>query len=63
MGRVTMPEENSTGPDHDGAPLGAAVAPAGDPESDGGSPDSAGDIAGPSYPPAETEPAAHRSSD
>ena len=58
-----MPDGNSNGSDRDAQPLGADVAPPADPESDGGSPGSAGGIAGPSYPPAETEPDAHRKSD
>jgi hypothetical protein len=53
---MTMPEEN----DRDAKPLGADTAPPGDPESQGGEPGPASGIAGPSYPPAETEPDAHR---
>jgi hypothetical protein len=60
---MTMPDENDTGSGREAEPLGAAVAPPADPESDGGSPGPAGGIAGPSYPPAGTEPAAHRKSD
>jgi hypothetical protein len=50
---MTMPEEKD---DREAGPLGSEVAPAGDPESQGGS----DGVAGPSYPPAETEPDAHR---
>lgn len=41
-------------------PLGSATAPADDVESGGAEPGPAGGAAGPSYPPAETEPDAHR---
>ena len=41
-------------------PLGSAVAPPDDPASSGGDPERPGDEAGPSYPPAGTEPDAHR---
>jgi hypothetical protein len=57
---MTMPDENDAGPDRDAEPLGAEVAPPADRESQGGEPGPAGGIAGPSYPPAETEPDAHR---
>ncbi|WP_165400469.1 hypothetical protein [Blastococcus saxobsidens] len=53
---MTMPDENDTGSDRDAAPLGAEVAPPGDEESQGGTPGAASGVAGPSYPPAETEP-------
>ena len=52
-----MPEEKD---DRDVGPLGAQVAPPGDPESQGGEPGPSSGVAGPSYPPAETEPDAHR---
>ncbi|WP_199506170.1 hypothetical protein [Geodermatophilus sp. TF02-6] len=54
---MTMPqpdEQRETGP------LGSEVAPPGDPESQGGTEEPAGGAAGPSYPPAETEPDARR---
>jgi hypothetical protein len=53
---VSMPDENDAGPDRDARPLGSEVAPPGDPESQGGEPGPASGVAGPSYPPAETEP-------
>ena len=43
--------------EREAGPLGSAAAPPGDEESQGGTGDS---VAGPSYPPAETEPDAHR---
>ena len=52
---MTMPDDD----DRDVRPLGAETAPPADPESQGGEPGPAGGIAGPSYPPAETEPDAH----
>ncbi len=53
-----MPDEHSDGPDtrRTAEPLGSEVAPPGDAESHGGSPGPASGIAGPSFPPAETEP-------
>lgn len=42
--------------EREAGPLGSEVAPPGDEQSQGGSDDS---VAGPSYPPAETEPDAH----
>jgi hypothetical protein len=51
--RVTMPEPSQ---DRDVQPLGAEVAPPADPESQGGSEGPASGVAGPSYPPAESEP-------
>ena len=54
---MTMPEPDEP---RDAQPLGSEVAPPGDPESQGGTPGPADGIAGPSYPPAETEPDAHR---
>ncbi len=53
---MTMPDQDGAGSDRDAKPLGAEVAPPADPESQGGEPGDAGGIAGPSYPPAETEP-------
>jgi hypothetical protein len=53
LGPVTMPEPTD---EREAGPLGSEVAPPGDEESQGG-PDG---VAGPSYPPAETEPDAHR---
>jgi hypothetical protein len=45
--------------DRDVEPLGGAVAPPGDPASQGGSDPAADGVAGPSYPPAGSEPDAH----
>ena len=46
---MTMPDEENAGADREASPLGADVAePAGDDDADG--------VAGPSYPPEETEP-------
>jgi hypothetical protein len=56
---MTMPAEDDAASDREAAPLGAEVAPPGDPESQGGEPAPADGIAGPSFPPAETEPDAH----
>jgi hypothetical protein len=56
---MTMPDPDNAGSDREAAPLGAEVAPPADPESQGGGPGPASGIAGPSYPPAETEPDAH----
>jgi hypothetical protein len=56
---VTMPDEKNAGSDRDAQPLGSEVAPPGDPESQGGEPGPADGVAGPSYPPAGTEPDAH----
>ena len=58
-GAMTMPDEDNAGSDRKAAPLGAEVAPPADPESQGGEPGPASGIAGPSYPPAESEPDAH----
>jgi len=55
-----MPNEQNTGSDRDAKPLGSEVAPPADPESQGGGAGSAGGVAGPSFPPAETEPDAHQ---
>jgi hypothetical protein len=60
---VTTPRddhEQSTGRLHDIGPLGSETAPGDDPDSGGAEPGPASGIAGPSYPPAETEPDAHR---
>jgi hypothetical protein len=58
---VTTPQDKDDAePDSNVGPLGSAVAPADDPASQGGEPAVPGDEAGPSYPPAETEPDAHR---
>jgi hypothetical protein len=57
MDGVTMP-----GPDdeRDAGPLGNEVAPPGDEDSQGGRGDGPGSgVAGPSYPPADSEPDAH----
>ena len=56
---MTMPNENSAGADREAQPLGSEAAPPADPESQGGEPGAAGGVAGPSYPPAETEPDAN----
>ncbi len=53
---VTMPDEDDAGSDRDARPLGSEVAPPGDPESQGGEAGPGSGVAGPSYPPAETEP-------
>ena len=53
---MTMPDEDNAGSDRKARPLGAETAPPGDPESQSGEPGPTGGIAGPSYPPAETEP-------
>jgi hypothetical protein len=55
-----MPDENSTSSDRDAQPLGSEVAAPGDPASQGGEPGPARGVAGPSYPPAETEPDARQ---
>jgi hypothetical protein len=58
---VTTPQDKDDAePDSAAGPLGSAVAPPDDPASQGGDPETPGDEAGPSYPPAETEPDAHR---
>ncbi|MFD2092923.1 hypothetical protein [Blastococcus deserti] len=56
---MTMPDEDNAGSDREAAPLGAAVAPPADPDSQGGEEGPASGIAGPSYPPAGSEPEAH----
>jgi hypothetical protein len=55
LGAMTMPDEDDAGSDREARPLGADVAPPGDPKSQG-EPGPASGIAGPSYPPEETEP-------
>jgi hypothetical protein len=57
---MTMPDQDDAGADREARPLGAEVAPPGDPDSQGGEPGGADGIAGPSYPPADAEPDAHR---
>jgi hypothetical protein len=57
---MTMPDEDGAGSDRHAKPLGAETAAPGDDESQGGEPGPASGIAGPSYPPAGTEPDAHR---
>ena len=59
LGTVTTPDENDTGADREAEPLGSEAAPPGDPESQGGETGPGSGIAGPSYPPADTEPDAH----
>jgi hypothetical protein len=54
---MTMPEPDEP---RDAPPFGSEAAPPGDPESQGGTPGPADGVAGPSWPPAETEPDAHR---
>jgi hypothetical protein len=56
---MTMPDQDDAGSDRKARPLGAEVAPPGDRTSQGGEPGPASGIAGPSYPPADTEPDAH----
>ncbi|MCW2634621.1 MAG: hypothetical protein JWQ99_988 [Blastococcus sp.] len=50
-----MPDGN----DRDAQPLGSEVDPPADPGSQGGEAGPADGVAGPSYPPAESEPDAH----
>ena len=54
-----MPDENDSGADREARPLGSDEAPPGDPASQGGENGPGSGVAGPSYPPAETEPDAH----
>jgi hypothetical protein len=56
----TPPDDDQPRRSHRVGPLGSDVAPGDDPESGGAEPGPASGIAGPSYPPAETEPDAHR---
>jgi hypothetical protein len=58
---MTVPDENSDASERDARPLGSEVAPPADPESQGG--EGGSGVAGPSYPPAETEPDARRNGD
>ena len=51
---MTMPEDDDR--EREAGPLGSEVAPPGDEESQGGV---GSGVAGPSYPPEETEPDAH----
>jgi hypothetical protein len=53
---MSMPNEENAGSERDARPLGADVAPPADAESQGGKPGQSGGVAGPSFPPAETEP-------
>jgi hypothetical protein len=55
---MTMPAPDDDD-EREAAPLGSEVAPPGDPESQGGETGPGSGVAGPSYPPAETEPDAH----
>ncbi|MGY1590582.1 hypothetical protein ACI79D_01265 [Geodermatophilus sp. SYSU D00708] len=54
---MTMPTPDD---ERDVRPLGGEVAPPADPESQGGGEEPADGVAGPSYPPAGTEPDAQR---
>jgi hypothetical protein len=54
---VTMPEPDEP---RNAQPLGSETAPPDDPDSQGGTPGPADGVAGPSWPPAGTEPDAHR---
>jgi hypothetical protein len=54
---MTMPEPDEP---RDAPPFGSEAAPPADPESQGGAPGPADGVAGPSWPPAESEPDAHR---
>lgn len=56
----TFPDDDDTRRSHRVGPLGSATAPGDDPESQGAEPGPADGVAGPAYPPAETEPDAHR---
>ena len=53
---VTVPDEDDAGAERDAGPLGSATAAPGDSASQGGEPGPGSGVAGPSYPPAETEP-------
>jgi hypothetical protein len=59
---VTTPEHPSTGPEDrpEGGVLGSAKSSPDDVASGGAGPGPAGGAAGPTWPPAETEPDAHR---
>ncbi len=56
---MTMPDPDGAGSDRKAQPLGSETAAPGDLESQGGGPGSSSEVAGPSYPPADTEPDAH----
>ena len=53
---MSMPDENSAGSERTAQPLGAQKAPGEDRESLGATEGPADGIAGPAYPPADTEP-------
>ena len=53
---MTMPDENGRGSDREAKPLGAEKAPGEDRDSLGATDGPADGIAGPAYPPADTEP-------
>ena len=60
---MTTPEEQADAAGEHSSetgPLGSAVAPADDVDSGGAEPRPASGAAGPTYPPAESEPDAHR---
>jgi hypothetical protein len=56
---MTTPNEKDAGSDRDAKPLGGEVAAPEDSAPPGGAAGPTDGIAGPSYPPAETEPDAH----
>jgi hypothetical protein len=56
---MTRPDEDDGGSERGAEPLGSEAAPPGDPASQGGGDGPGSGVAGPSYPPAETEPDAH----
>ena len=60
-----MPDETAHGPEtrRDAEPLGADVAPPGDPESQGGVEGPGSGVAGPGFPPAGAEPDARTGQD
>ncbi|SDF75733.1 hypothetical protein SAMN05660662_3272 [Blastococcus aurantiacus] len=53
---MTMPDENNAGSDREAKPLGAEKAPGEDRDSLGATEGPADGIAGPAWPPADTEP-------
>ena len=53
---MTMPDEENAGSDREAKPLGAEKAPGDDRDSLGDVKGSTDGIAGPAYPPADTEP-------
>ena len=57
---MTMPDENNAGSDREAKPLGAEKAPGEDRDSLGATEGPADGIAGPAWPPADTEPDAQR---